>query len=267
MLNKIWFGLLLVGILYGFGKAAYNDLTGRSAPLEEVAESEAEEQVSEDEALAAEDNKEVVKDAEPEEEKADIRGLKEMGKDLNEAALNAANTSVEICLGLIGVMALWLGLMNIATEAGLVEALGRLLSPVMRWLFPEVPDGHPAQGAMLMNISANMLGLDNAATPLGLKAMQELQTLNPQKDTATNSMATFLAINTSNVTIIPIAIIGYRVAAGSEDPVGPLIPIFLTTCITTIVAIIAVRLLAKSPAYAIPAATEESVSDEEGGQS
>ncbi|MDC0937065.1 nucleoside recognition domain-containing protein, partial [Pirellulales bacterium] len=160
---------------------------------------------------------------------------------------------------------LWLGLLNIAKEAGLVDAFARLLRPVLRWLFPEVPDGHPAQGAMLMNISANMLGLDNAATPMGLKAMQELQTLNPVKDTATNSMATFLAINTSNVTIIPITIIAYRVAAGSEDPAGPLIPILLVTTVTTIVAVIAVRLLAKSPAYAISATgSGESINDERG---
>ena len=265
MLNKIWFGLLLIGVLYGFGKATYNDLSGRSKPP--AAEEQSKDDTAERRNMASKAGESAPKaEEEQAKQKSDTRGLKEMGKDLNEAALNAANVSVKICLDLIGVMALWLGLMNIAKEAGLVEALGRLLSPVMRWLFPEVPDGHPAQGAMLMNMSANMLGLDNAATPLGLKAMQELQTLNPQQDTATNSMATFLAINTSNVTIIPIAIIGYRVAAGSEDPVGPLIPIFLTTCVTTIVAIVAVRLLAKSPAYAIPS-TEEGISgDDTGGQ-
>ena len=119
----------------------------------------------------------------------DETGLTAMGKRLNAAVLDAAKTSVEICIGLIGIMALWLGLLNVAKDAGLIDAFARLLRPLMRWLFPEVPDGHPAQGAMLMNLSANMLGLDNAATPMGLKAMDELQTLNPVKDTATNSMA------------------------------------------------------------------------------
>lgn len=240
MLNKIWFGLLVVGIFYGFGKSCYNSLTGRAEVIVEQAVEEA--------PVAA----------------GDRRGLQEMGKDLNTAALDAAQTSVDICLKLIGVMALWLGLLNVAKDAGLVDAFARLLSPLMRWLFPEVPDGHPAQGAMLMNISANMLGLDNAATPMGLKAMQELQTLNPVKDTASNSMATFLAINTSNVTIIPIAIIGYRVAAGSDDPAGPLVPIFLTTLVTTIVAVIAVRTLAKLPGYAYP--STEAATDQQGGQ-
>jgi len=107
-------------------------------------------------------------------------------------------------------LALWLGPLQIACDAGLVDALARLLSPLMRWLFPEILDGHLTQGAMLVNISANILNFENAATPLGLKAMQELQTLSPQKDTATNSMAMFMAINTSNVTLIPFTIIGYR---------------------------------------------------------
>ena len=101
-----------------------------------------------------------------------------MGKDINAATIDAATTSVEICIGLIGIMALWLGLLQIAQDSGMVAALARLLRPLMHWLFPDVPDGHPAQGAILMNLSANMLGLDNAATPLGLKAMEELQTLN-----------------------------------------------------------------------------------------
>lgn len=237
MLNKIWFGLLFLGIVYGFGKAAFNSLTDASAASsvgEEAADLEA--QV-------------------PAATGRDRRNFQEMGRDLNEAALNAVQTSVEICIKLIGIMALWLGLLNIAKDAGLVDALARLLQPLMRWLFPEVPDGHPAQGSMLMNISANMLGLDNAATPMGLKAMQDLQTLNPEKDTATNSMATFLAINTSNVTIIPITIIAYRVAAGSTDPAGPILPIILTTTVTTIVAVIAVRVLSRMPGYALATAT------------
>src|SRR6185295_13790505 len=132
----------------------------------------------------------------------------------------AAKTSVEICIGLIGIMALWLGLLNIAKDAGLIAAFARIMRPLMRWLFPEVPDGHPAQGAMLMNFSANMIGLDNAATPMGLKAMEELQTLNPVKDTATNSMAQFLAINCGSITLIPFTIISFRYLSGSKDPAG-----------------------------------------------
>jgi len=235
MLNKVWFWLLLLGIVYGFGKGSFNSFQGNSAPPPVEATEEAP----------------VEEPTEPE-TAYDQRNLQQMGKDINSAAFDAATVSVEICIGLIGIMALWLGLLNIARDAGLVDAFARLLRPLMRWLFPEVPDGHPAQGAMLMNISANFLGLDNAATPFGLKAMQELQTLNPTKDTATNSMATFLAINTSNVTLVPFTIIGYRVLYGSENPTGPMIGIILTTSVTTIVAIIAVRLLAKSPRYAIP---------------
>ncbi len=241
MLNKIWFWLLLIGIVYGFGKAAWNSFSPSPAPA--AVESTVDEEAAKG-PTSGRDN----------------RNLKEMGKDINAAALDAAQLSVTICIGLIGIMALWLGLLNIARDAGLVDALARLLSPMMRWLFPEVPDGHPAQGAMLMNISANILGLDNAATPMGLKAMQELQTLNPQKDTASNSMAMFLAINTSNVTIVPFTIIGYRVLKGSADPAGPLAGIILTTTVTTIVAIIAVRMLQKLPRYA---ATESVVSPRE----
>lgn len=232
MLNKIWLAMLVFGIVYGFGKGAWNSSLGYSA-VKQVA--------------AAEENSEIP----PNQNAADHRNLLEMGKDLNAAALEGAKTSVEICIGLIGIMALWLGLMKIAEDSGLVGALAWLMQPLMRWLFPEIPKGHPAQGAILMNLSANMLGLDNAATPLGLKAMEELQTLNPHKDTATNSMAMFLAINTSSVTIIPFTLIGYRALKGSSDPVGPLIWIILSTFISTLVAIFVTRLLSKSPRFAV----------------
>ena len=222
MLNKIWFWLLLIGITYGFAKGAYNSFQAAPAVAEEKAK---------------------------ENERPDLH---QMGKQLNAATLDAAKLAVEICIGLIGIMALWLGLLQIARDAGLVDALARLLSPLMRWLFPDIPDGHPAQGAVLMNISANILNLENAATPLGLKAMQELQTLNPQKDTATNSMAMFMAINTSNVTLIPFTIIGYRALSGSEDPAGPTFGIIFVTSIATVVAVIAVRLLQKLPRFALP---------------
>lgn len=241
MLNKIWFWMLLIGIVYGFGKGAVNTF---NPPVVAVVDDAADGEAEQDGAGGA-----------------DTRDLKEMGKDLNAAALNAASVSVEICIGLIGIMALWLGLLQIARDAGLVDALARFLSPVMRWLFPDIPDGHPAQGAVLMNLSANILGLDNAATPLGLKAMQELQTLNPHKDTASNSMAMFMAINTSSITLIPFTIIGYRALKGSENPSEPLIGIILVTTLSTIVAIVAARLLSKLPRYALPPAPNPTALD------
>ena len=240
MLNKIWFGMLVIGILYGFGKGAWNSWSGHSAAAAQATVAVATDGVAPAPIVDA----------------GDQRNLPEMGKDLNAATIESATTAVEICIGLIGIMALWLGLLRIAQDSGMVAALARLLRPLMRWLFPEVPDGHPAQGAILMNLSANMLGLDNAATPLGLKAMEELQTLNPHKDTATNSMAMFLAINTSSVTLIPFTLIGYRVLKGSEDPVGPLMPIILSTFLSTFVAILVTRALSKSPRYAVPAPTD-----------
>jgi spore maturation protein A len=233
MLNKIWFAMLLIGIVYGFAKGAWNSWSGHSAAATQVA-------------AEGENPPESAAEA------GDRRNLVEMGKDINTAAIDAARTAVEICIGLIGIMALWLGLMKIAEESGMVGAFAKLMKPVMRWLFPEVPDGHPAQGAILMNLSANMLGLDNAATPLGLKAMEELQTLNPHKDTATNPMAMFLAINTSSITIIPFTLIGYRVLKGSPDPAGPIGAILISTAISSLVAIFVTKLLSKSPRYAAP---------------
>lgn len=238
MLNKIWFGMLVIGIVYGFGKAAWNSWNGDSAAkmqAEVTAEKEDNEAVVPLIANAS----------------GDHRNLLEMGKDMNKSIMDSATTAVEICISLIGFMALWLGILRIAQDSGMVAGLARLMRPLMRWLFPEVPDGHPAQGAILMNLSANILGLDNAATPFGLKAMEELQTLNPHKDTATNSMAMFLAINTSSIVLIPFTLIGYRAIKGSEDPVGPLMPIILSTLLSTLVAIFITRTLSKSPRFAV----------------
>jgi spore maturation protein A len=148
-------------------------------------------------------------------------------------------------------MALWLGLMNVAKDAGLIALFARLVRPIMRWLFPEVPDGHPAHGAMLMNIAANMLGLDNAATPMGIKAMEELQTLNPVKDTASNSMALFLAINCGSVTLIPFTIIGYRFASGSKDPSGIIVGTLLASMASVVAGVTAARWLSRSPKYKV----------------
>lgn len=139
-------------------------------------------------------------------------------KEVTLAALDYAATAVNIALGLIGIMALWLGVMKVAQEAGLITSLAKFLRPVTKKLFPDVPADHPAVGSMIMNISANVLGLGNAATPFGLKAMEELNTLNPEKETASNSMITFLAINTAGLTLIPATAIALRAAAGSSDP-------------------------------------------------
>ena len=238
MLNKIWFGMLVIGIVYGFGKAAWNSWNGDSAAQVPAA-------------VATEGDVPSGAPVARTAEQRDHRNLMEMGKDMNKAIMDSATTAVEICIGLIGFMALWLGVLRIAQDSGMVAALARLMRPLMRWLFPEVPDGHPAQGAILMNLSANILGLDNAATPFGLKAMEELQTLNPHKDTATNPMAMFLAINTSSIVLIPFTLIGYRALKGSEDPVGPLMPIILSTLISTLLAIFITRTLSKSPRFAV----------------
>jgi len=168
---------------------------------------------------------------------------------VTDSAISSAKLAVEISIGLIGVMALWLGIMKIAEESGLVKSIAKALRFIMVPLFPEVPEDHPAMGAMIMNMAANVLGLGNAATPLGLKAMQELQTLNPTEDTATNSMVTFLAINTSSVTLIPASVIAVRVAAGSANAAEIIGPTIVATAASTIAAVIAVKLLQKLPAF------------------
>lgn len=170
---------------------------------------------------------------------------------VTNAAIDNGKMAVELALGLIGVMGLWLGVMRIAEESGLIRGLSRLLRPIMVKLFPDIPPDHPAMGAMIMNISANVLGLGNAATPFGLKAMEELQTLNPQKDTATNSMITFLAINTSSVTLIPASTIGILSAAGAKNPTEIIGPTIMATLISTTVAIIASKIFEKLPRYRI----------------
>lgn len=162
---------------------------------------------------------------------------------VTKGAIDSARTAVEVSIGLVGVMALWLGMMRIAEEAGLVRAIARLIAPVLRFLFPEVPRDHPAMGALVMSMSANVLGLSNAATPLGIKAMEELQTLNPQPDTATNSMVTFMAINTASVQLVPATMIAVLAAAGSQAPTVIIGSTLLATAVGTIAAVAAARLL------------------------
>lgn len=170
-------------------------------------------------------------------------------EEVTNAVIENAKTGVELALGLIGVMSLWLGIMKIAEDSGLVEKLAKALKPITTRLFPEVPADHPAMGAMVMNMAANILGLGNAATPLGLKAMQELQTLNDKKDTATDAMVMFLAINTSSVTLIPASTIAILAAAGAKNPTEIIGPTIIATTVSTIVAIIATKIFNKMPKY------------------
>jgi spore maturation protein SpmA len=158
-------------------------------------------------------------------------------QELVAATFDMARTGFEIALGLTGVMALWLGIMRIGEKGGAVELLARAFAPLLRRLFPGVPAGHPAEGAIVMNMAANMLGLDNAATPLGLKAMRDLQTLNPSDDTASNDQILFLVINTSAVTIIPVTIFTYRAQLGAADPTDIFLPILIATFCSTLVGL------------------------------
>ena len=162
-----------------------------------------------------------------------------------DATFSSSKTAFEISLGLTGVLSLWLGIMKIGEKGGVVNALARLLSPVFVKLFPDIPKGHPVTGSIFMNIAANMLGLDNAATPLGLKAMEQLQELNPKKDTATNPMIMFLVLNTSGLTLIPISIMVYRAQMEAAQPTDIFIPILLATFFSTLAGIIITSLFQK----------------------
>lgn len=172
---------------------------------------------------------------------------------VSKAMIDSAGGAVTLAIGLIGVMALFLGLMKIAEEGGLLKIISKLLRPLMVRLFPDVPADHPAMGAMILNLSANVLGLGNAATPFGIRAMQELDKLNPQKGTATNAMALFLAINTSSVTLLPTGVIALRAAAGSADPAGILPTTLFATMGSTVIAIISAKLLSRFSMFKVEA--------------
>lgn len=214
MLNHIWFAMILLAILIAAGSDIYNELlvpqpTGISGQI------------------------------------AETRNLNEETKlgRVTSAALDGAGTAVEIAIGLIGIMALWLGVMKVAQEAGIINIIAKLVRPITRWLFPKIPEDHPAIGAMIMNIAANMLGLSNAATPLGLKAMEGLDTLNPNKGEATDDMCTFLVINTSAITLIPATAIAIRASLGSANPQMIIIPSILAASCATIVGVTTVKLI------------------------
>jgi spore maturation protein A len=167
---------------------------------------------------------------------------------VSEAAISSAETAVELSIGLIGIMALWLGMMKIAEESGLVNVIAKIVKPITIRLFPDVPPDHPAMGSIVLNMAANVLGLGNAATPLGLKAMQELQQLNPRKDTATNAMCMFLAINTSSVQLIlPATVIALMGTSASEI----FFPTILATSLSTIAAVIAAKFLSKMQSFSL----------------
>jgi spore maturation protein SpmA len=180
-------------------------------------------------------------------------------ESLSKGMIESAAGSVELALGLIGVMTLFLGLMKVAEAGGLLRVIAALIRPLMVKLFPEVPAHHPAMGAMILNLSANVMGLGNAATPFGIRAMQELSTLNPRPGTATDSMALFLAINTSSVTLLPTGVIALRASAGSSDPAGILPTTLFATICSTATAIIAAKLYARF-------FQEEPQNREEGGE-
>jgi spore maturation protein SpmA len=162
-----------------------------------------------------------------------------------DSTFSSSKTAFEISLGLTGVLSLWLGIMKIGEKGGVVNVLAKLLSPIFVKLFPDVPKGHPVTGSIFMNIAANMLGLDNAATPLGLKAMEQLQELNQKKDTASNPMIMFLVLNTSGLTLIPISILVYRAQMGAAQPTDIFIPILLATFFSTLAGIIVTSLFQK----------------------
>lgn len=169
-----------------------------------------------------------------------ILGHAQIFAELIQSTFDMASLGVEIAIGLIGILCLWLGLFKIAEQSGLINILARGLQPLFLKLMPGIPAGHAAHGSMTMNIAANMLGLDNAATPMGLKAMQDMQTLNSEKDTASNAQILFLVINTSSVTLLPITIFLYRAQQGSTDPTAVFIPILLATCASTLVGLLSV---------------------------
>lgn len=178
--------------------------------------------------------------------------------EVTAASVESAKDAVTLALGLVGLMAFWLGLMRVVQEGGLLHTLARWLRPVMTRLFPDVPADHPAMSAMIMNIAANMLGLGNAATPFGIKAMTELNRLNPVQGVATNAMVLFLAINTSNVALAPLGVIALRSSVGSQNAAGIWIPTLLATTFSTACAIIAAKLLQRwvRPVTAYPAADQ-----------
>ena len=183
-------------------------------------------------------------------------------ENITKAMFDSAKGAVVLAIGLVGPMALWLGIMKVVEAGGLMKIIARAIRAVMIRLFPDVPEDHPAMSAMIMNMAANALGLGNAATPMGIKAMKELDTLNPEKGTATNSMCLFLAINTSSVTLLPLGVITVRAGAGAVNPSAILLTSMLATACSTIAAVIAAKLFARKEALSVsPSSTKKSANE------
>jgi spore maturation protein A len=170
---------------------------------------------------------------------------------LTNGIFDYSKFAVELALGLVGIMALWLGIMKIAEKSGLINVIARALRPLMVKLFPEIPPEHPAMGSTIMALSATMLGLGNSATPLGLKAFQDMQKLNKHKDIATDAQCTFMALSTSSITVIPATVIGIRSAAGSSSPTEIIAPVLIATIVSTSVALIMTRVLQRLPRFQV----------------
>lgn len=211
MLNHIWIWMIIISIVIAVGTDLYQEIASPAG----AAEAEVARNLNEDTKLG----------------------------QVTSAAIEAAGLAVQIAIGLIGVMALWLGVMKVAEEGGMIKILARVVQPITSRLFPKIPKDHPAIGAMIMNIAANMLGLSNAATPLGLKAMEELDKLNPKKGEATDDMITFLVINTSAITIVPATAIAIRASLGSANPQKIVIPAIIAASMATLVGVTTVKLI------------------------
>jgi spore maturation protein A len=180
-----------------------------------------------------------------------VGGINGKMEDVTKSALDAAGNAVVIAIGLVGIMALWLGIVKIAEDSGLMKIFARAIAPLLRRLFPDVPDGHPALGSMTMNIAANMLGLANAATPLGLKAMEDLEQLNKNPGIATNAMCTFLTINTAGFQLIPATMIGVLQSSGSKDPTAIIGTTLAAGFIAVVSGVAVVKILEKLPLFAV----------------
>jgi len=186
-----------------------------------------------------------------------LGGINGKIEDVTKAAIDSAGNAVTISIGLIGVMALWLGIMKIAEESGLMKLVARAIAPVMRRLFPDVPADHPAMGSMLMNIAANMLGLSNAATPLGLKAMEDLETLNRSPGVATNAMCTFLTINTAGLQLVPASMISLMASAGSKEPTAIIGTTLASTLLAAVCGVTMAKILERLPIFSVERAVRE----------
>ena len=236
MLNHIWAFLVVVGILVGLGSAVYKAQTGTTVKKTVNG-------VTTTEVVRYDTWKQKVAAITDEGNHMAGEMFDMVGFQYTTDEGKTRDGAVGIAIGYIGLIAFWLGLMKLAEAAGLVAALSRLISPLFRLIFPSIPKDHPASGAILLNFSANMLGLDNAATPLGIKAMQELQTLNGKKDTATHAMCMFLALNVSSLTIIPASIIALRASQGSAAPAQFWPVMLVSTFIGTSTALVLCKIM------------------------